>query len=89
MQVKFARFIASCALALGALLPFAPVAQAQTEPAAATAAVAAPADAAHNPYGIEAASQIYLGKSARELTWGEDGRRRIMRKRIVPLRVVL
>ncbi len=55
MQVKFARFIASCALALGALLPFAPVAQAQTEPAAATAAVAAPATPADNPYGIEAA----------------------------------
>lgn len=56
MQVKFARFIASCALALGALLPFAPVAQAQTAPAAATAAVAAPAakEAAENPYGIEA-----------------------------------
>ena len=55
MQVKFARFIASCALALGALLPFAPVAQAQTA-APATAAVAAPAakEAAENPYGIEA-----------------------------------
>jgi uncharacterized protein YraI len=26
---------------------------------------------------------------AAKLTWGEDGRRRIMRKRIVPLRVVL
>ena len=57
MQVKFARFIASCALALGALLPvvpgMAPVAYAQTAP---TAAVAAPAskEAAENPYGIEA-----------------------------------
>ena len=58
MQVKFARFIASCALALGALLPVVPgmvsVAQAQTAPA--TAAVAAPAakEAIENPYGIEA-----------------------------------
>ena len=61
MQVKFARFIASCALALGALLPvvpgMAPVAYAQTAPATATAAaVAAPAakESAENPYGIEA-----------------------------------
>jgi biopolymer transport protein ExbB len=60
MQVKFARFIASCALALGALLPvvpgMAPVAQAQTAPATASAAVAAPAakEALDNPYGIEA-----------------------------------
>jgi biopolymer transport protein ExbB len=59
VQVKFARFIASCALALGALLPvvpgMAPVAQAQTA-APATAAVAAPAakEGTDNPYGIEA-----------------------------------
>ena len=65
MQVKFARFIASCALALGALLPVVPgmvsVAHAQTAaPVAATAPATAmpgaPAakDATDNPYGIEA-----------------------------------
>ena len=65
MQVKFARFIASCALTLGALLPVVPgmvsVAQAQTAApvaatAPATAVPGAPAakDATDNPYGIEA-----------------------------------
>ena len=56
MQVKFARFIASCALALGALLP---MSSAFAQDTAAPAAVAAPAAAGHpagaeNPYGIEA-----------------------------------
>jgi biopolymer transport protein ExbB len=64
VQVKFARLIASCAVALGMLMPVASgVAYAQTAPVVAQTETAVPAavkaapaakEAAENPYGIEA-----------------------------------